>query len=139
MARGNRISSKPLVYFQSAPGNLLDPVRGGGGITEWLWKGSDGAPVAEIDTTVFYPQGKMPLRHRLNFTMVGQRAELVDEAIENERRSWPDDHDVYFYYRYQSGHPVLNVKTAEPTVDGRVRCVPAQRPGSVSRGDVPWE
>jgi predicted ATPase len=107
--------------LQAAPGNLLDPVRGGGGIAEWLWKGSDGAPVAEIDTTVFYPQGKMPLRHRLKFTMVGQRAELVDEAIENERRSWPDDHDVYFYYRYQSGHPVLNVKTDDPTVDGRVR------------------
>jgi hypothetical protein len=25
----------------------------------------------------------MPLRHRLEFTMVGQRTELVDEAIEN--------------------------------------------------------
>jgi predicted ATPase len=63
----------------------------------------------------------MPLRHRLKFTMVGQRAELVDEAIENEHRSWPDDHDVYFYYRYQGGHPVLNVKTDEPNADGRVR------------------
>jgi hypothetical protein len=29
----------------------------------------------------------MPLRHRLKFTVVGQRAELVDEAIENEHAS----------------------------------------------------
>ena len=98
--------------LQSAPGNLLESVRTGGGITEWLWKGSDGAPVAEIDTTIFYPQGTMPLRHRLKFTMVGQRAELVDEAIENEQRR-PGERDVFFYYRYQSGHPVLNVKTDE--------------------------
>lgn len=106
--------------LQSAPGNLLDPVRAGGGLTEWLWKGSDGVPVAEIDTTVSYPQGKMPLRHRLKFTVVGQRAELVDEAIENEHPSRPGDPDVYFYYRYQGGRPVLNVKTDAPTGDGRV-------------------
>ena len=73
---------------------------------EWLWKGSDGAPVGEIDTTVFYPQGKMPLRHRLKFTVVGQRAELVDEAIENDHSERPDESEVYFYYRYQNGHPV---------------------------------
>jgi predicted ATPase len=107
--------------LQSAPGNLLESVRTGGGIGEWLWKGSDGAPVAEIDATIFYPQGKMPLRHRLQFTMVGQRAELVDEAIENERPNWPGEPDVYFYYRYQSGHPVLNVKTNEPAGGHRPR------------------
>jgi predicted ATPase len=107
--------------LQSAPGNLLDPVRAGGGLTEWLWKGSDETPVAEIDTTVFYPQGKMPLRHRLKFTVVGQRAELVDEAIEDEQPNSTGDPNVYFYYRYQGGHPVLNVKTDEPAVGGRVR------------------
>jgi predicted ATPase len=111
--------------LQSAPGNLLDPVRSGGGIGEWLWKGSDGPPVAEIDTTVFYPQGKMPLRHRLKFTAVGQRAELVDEAIENEHPNRAGEPDVYFYYRYQSGHPVLNVKTAHapPGTDRALRAL----------------
>ncbi len=63
----------------------------------------------------------MPLRHRLEFTVVGQRAELLDEAIENARCDRPGEQDVYFYYRYQRGHPVLNVKTDAPTADGRVR------------------
>src|SRR5258708_22011883 len=63
----------------------------------------------------------MPLRHRLALAMVGQRAELVDEAIENEHPDWRGERDdVYFYYRYQHGHPVLNVKT-DAMSDGRAR------------------
>lgn len=107
--------------LQSAPGNMLDPVRAGGGIGEWLWKGSDEPPVAEIDATIFYSQVKMPLRHRLKFTVAGQRAELVDEAIENEHPSWAGEREVDFYYRYQSGHPVLNVKTDGPPGFDRAR------------------
>jgi predicted ATPase len=107
--------------LQAAPGNLLEPIRTGGGINEWLWKGSEEAPVAEIDATVFYPQGMMPLRHRLDFRIVGQRAELVDEAIENERPSRAVEQDVFFYYRYQNGHPVVNVRSDGPTTNGRTR------------------
>jgi predicted ATPase len=56
----------------------------------------------------------MPLRHRLKFTMVGQRAELVDEAVENEHPSRFGEVGPIFYYRYQNGHPVLNVQTTDP-------------------------
>jgi len=104
--KSNLIES--IALLQAAPGNLLDPIQAGGGIAEWLWKGSN-TPTAEIDVTVYNPHGKMPLRHRLALTMVGQRAELIDEAIENEHSASGED-DVYFYYRYQNGHPVLNVR-----------------------------
>jgi predicted ATPase len=107
--------------LQAAPGNLLEPIQTGGGIVEWLWKGSTTPPVAELDVTLFYPQGNMPLRHRLAFTMIGQRAELVDEAIENERPTRHGEPDAYFYYRYQRGHPVLNVKADAPMPEGRAR------------------
>jgi predicted ATPase len=105
--------------LQAAPVNLLDPIQTGGGISEWLWKGSETVPNAEINVTVAYPFGKMPLRHRLKFTIVGQRAQLVDEAIENARPNKSVEQDVYFYYRYQNGHPVVNVKTDGPIADGR--------------------
>jgi predicted ATPase len=53
--------------------------------------------------------------------MIGQRAELVDESIENAHRDPSQDHgDVYFFYRYQRGRPVLNVKT-RPDSEGRER------------------
>jgi predicted ATPase len=104
--------------LQAAPGNLFDPVRAGGGITEWLWKGSGGTPGSEIDATVFYPQGILPLRHRLEFAAVGQRVELLEEVIEDEHPRLPGDSDVY-YYGYQAGRAVLNAKTDAPTGDGR--------------------
>ncbi|MHC5732439.1 MAG: AAA family ATPase, partial [Nostoc sp.] len=44
----------------------------------------------------------------MNLTSIVQRLELVDEAVENERPSLGSD-DVYFYYRYQRGRPVLNI------------------------------
>jgi predicted ATPase len=49
------------------------------------------------------------LRYCLSFTMVGQRLELVDEAVENER-AFAGHTDAYFFYRYQNGHPTLNVR-----------------------------
>lgn len=110
-----------VTVLQAAPGNLLEPIQRGGGIGEWLWKGADRTPVAEIDATVANAQGNMPLRHRLALTMTGQRAEVVDESIENERPNLQaEQKDVYFYYRYQRGRPVLNARTAQD-LDGRVR------------------
>ena len=103
-----------IALLQAAPGNLLEPIQTGGGIGEWLWKGGDSAPTAEIEVTVSPPQVKMPLRHRLEFTMVGQRAELADEAIEDADPAANPD----FYYRYQRGLPLLTVKwQARPDFD----------------------
>jgi len=95
-------------FLRNSCRDLTSPIRGGGGIEEWLWKGSSAIPTAEIDTTIFYPAGLMPLRHNISFTMAGQRFQLVDEAVENERAEAQNLTDVRFYYRYRSGHPVIS-------------------------------
>ena len=46
--------------------------------------------------------------------MVGQRAELVDESLEDGSPALQTRDD--FFYRYQRGRPVLNVKTAEERI-----------------------
>ncbi len=56
-----------------------------------------------------YPQRSQTLQYQLSLTVAGQKLELVDEAIENEQPFAGED-DVYFYYRYQRGRPVINVK-----------------------------
>ena len=87
------------------------PIREGGGVRDWLWKGASHLPAATIDITVEYPNGP-PLRYRLSFTESGARFQLMDEAVENEQATRGNE-EPYFYYRYQEGHPMLNVFTQE--------------------------
>lgn len=110
-----------ISLLRSTRADFAQGLRERGGVAEWLWKGAKHAPLAEIDATVTYPEGRMPLRHRFSFTSVGQRVELADEAIEDERASEPNSSQPYFYYRYQSGQPVLSVFTdlTESTKEGR--------------------
>lgn len=99
-----------LGILRAAPKDLAEPIREGGGIGEWLWKGSEKKAIAEIAVILDNPSGQQPLRYRLSFGMVGQRLELVDESLENKEKTDRWEQDVYFFYRYQRGRPVLNVR-----------------------------
>ncbi len=91
--------------------DLQAPIREGGGVLDWLWKGAARLAAATVDVTIEYPKGQ-PLRYRLSFTETGARFELRDEAVENEKPRAGTE-EPYFYYRYQGGHPVLNIFTQE--------------------------
>jgi len=98
-----------IELIKAAPKDFLTPIRDGGGVRDWLWKGSIKTPTAIIEAVFANPKGPANLRYRLSFTEVAQHFEIVDERVENE---YPDQgHDQpYFYYRFQNGHGVLNVK-----------------------------
>lgn len=109
-ASGKSNLIEAIGLLKATPTDLTAPIRKGGGISDFLWKGDQGTPTAEIETIVDYPEGVMPLRYRLGFTSSGQRLELIDEAVENELSN-SGESQPYFFYRYQQGRPVLNVKT----------------------------
>ena len=110
-ASGKSNLIEALSLLEAAPRDLQRTIREGGGIREWLWKGADSAPTATVEvTTMALSPKSMPLRYRLSFTETGQRFELRDEAVENETPTNPSDEKPDFYYRYQEGHPVLNVR-----------------------------
>lgn len=101
-----------IALMQSAPGQLNTPIREGGGIHDWLWKGGKELPTASLEATVdpLLPTlQEMPIRYRFDFTESGKRFEIVDERIENAD-PYPQHDDPYFYYRYENGHPVLNIR-----------------------------
>jgi len=109
--KSNLIEAVSLL--QAAPRDISIPVRKGGGVYDWLWKGSKDTPVAGIEAIIQPPQsGSKDLRYWLSFTEAGQRFELVDEKLEN---SSPDSGEAepYFFYRYQHGRPVINVREEE--------------------------
>ena len=98
--------------LRSAPSDIRAVIRRGGGVSDWIWKG-DPEGVASIDILIRNPQGNMPLRHVLAFRKENQAFRLVDERIENEK-SYPkygNPSKIYFYYHYNDGNPVINVKT----------------------------
>lgn len=105
--KSNLIES--LELLRATPKDLLTPVRDGGGVRDWLWKGVTKPPIAKIDAVIENPKGPVPLRYVLSFTEVGQRFEIVDERVENAS---PDHghQNPYFYYKLENGHGVLNVK-----------------------------
>ncbi len=97
-------------FLRSAPKELRDVTRKGGGVAEWIWKGNPASP-ASVQWVVNYSLLPKPIRHLLAFRAISQAFSLDDERVENTEPTNPNEQDVYFYYRYQNGHPVLN--TAE--------------------------
>ena len=89
-ASGKSNLIEAIGLLKATPIDLTVPIRKGGGIREWLWKGSKETPIAEIEVTVDYPKRKMPLRYRLGFTVVSQRMEIVDEVIRDDGTSFYD-------------------------------------------------
>ncbi len=100
-----------LGLLAATPNDLAAVVRKGGGSREWLWKGVPPADSAEIDAVLERRNGQA-IRYRLSLGSVRTRLELLDEAIEEIELdpNREDVDDVDFYYRFQRGHPVFNVK-----------------------------
>ena len=94
--------------LRSAPRDLVSPIRKGGGIHDWIWRGKpEGA--ARIEAIVENPQGSQALRYRLGFAERGQRFELIEERIENEQSD--EGHvEPYIYYNQKGGQAFITYK-----------------------------
>jgi predicted ATPase len=98
-----------IELLRATPTAFASAIRDGGGVREWLWKG-DSLAHATLDARLARGPKKGSLRYLLQFAAAGARAEIVDEAIEEAVKHDPNAKDVYFYYRFQKGNPVLNVR-----------------------------
>ena len=47
-----------IELLRSAPEQLLKPIRKGGGVRDWLWKGAEGTPTASLDVLLANPKGE---------------------------------------------------------------------------------
>jgi len=99
-----------IELLAATPRDLAATIRDGGGPSEWLWKGDANGP-AEVDAVLEGAPTGRPLRYRIRFNAVQSRVEVTDEAIEEiaPAPGRPLGSDVFFYYRFQQGNPVINV------------------------------
>jgi predicted ATPase len=99
--------------LRSTPKDFAAMVGESGGISEFLWKGKGSTtPVATLEV-IASPLGvQRTIRYILSFTRERSQLKIVDERIENEK---PDKGHSrpYFYFNYNNGRPVLNLKGGE--------------------------
>lgn len=109
-ASGKSNFLEAVELLKATPEDFAAAVRLGGGASEWLWKGPGGGGPAELDAVVGPVAGTdRLLRYRLDFVADRRgRVEVFDEAIEAPEPH-PGETDPCFYYRFQRGHPALNV------------------------------
>jgi predicted ATPase len=104
-----------LSVLRAVPKDLPLPIRAGGGVRDWLWKGDDDAAeaVVEIVTrgTPKGPSGELgpQLRYRLTFGAEADRFTVLDERLENALAT-PGHGRPYFYFGYEHGRPMLSVR-----------------------------
>ena len=106
--KSNFIEALELIH--ATPTDISDAIRIGGTAGEWLWKGASPPKPAEIEARLCPNDLIHELRYRLSFTEANSRLEILDEALEDTMPHKPGEKDVFFYYRFQNGHPVINVK-----------------------------
>ena len=99
-----------LELLRATPTDFAAAIRDGGGAEEWLWKGDDLPPTIEVETGPF-PVTDQSLRYRLSFYTIGHRVDIIDEAVEEATSQGVDP---YFYYTFQQGHPVINIRVRTP-------------------------
>ncbi|MCI0536693.1 MAG: AAA family ATPase [Verrucomicrobiales bacterium] len=109
-ASGKSNFIEAIELLHATPTDFSEPIRIGGTAGEWLWKGASPLKPAAITARLWGTNNVPELRYRLAFTEARTRLEIVDEALEHSFKSRPEETDVFFYYRYQNGHPVINVK-----------------------------
>jgi predicted ATPase len=102
-----------IELLRNAPDQLLKPIREGGGISEWLWKGAQDTPVASIevlfDEIAGHPEvSPLFLHYGLSFSISAQRFLLMDEKINRGDE---------IYYHFNNGRPLLKTLDGEKTLE----------------------
>jgi predicted ATPase len=113
---GKSNTIEALALLQSAPRDLASAIRDGSLVADWLWKGvSDKEACATIEVVTRdhlddeYFQIDASLRYRLTIREAANRLEVADERIENEVAD-PGRAKPYFYFGYENGRPMVNVR-----------------------------
>ena len=97
--------------LHAAPTDLAAPIREGGAVADWIWKGKPAASSAQIEVIVNNPYGQ-PLRYQLSFAEHGQRFELIQEKLTNEQ-PLPGHNKPYIYFEFSGGKVTLNYRDVE--------------------------
>jgi predicted ATPase len=103
-----------FAVLRAVPRDLPLPIRTGGGVKEWLWRGESKANEATLELAlspglIAQPRMSPALRYRLGFGAQGDSFVVLDERLENSEAQ-PGQLKPYFYFGYENGRAMLNVQ-----------------------------
>ena len=129
-ASGKSNLVEAISVLRAVPRDLPLPIREGGGVKDWLWKGPDGdhsgfsqvsgshVRAAHIELvftagSIAKFHGRDPsVRYKLVFGAEGDSFVVLDERLENNEPA-PGETRPSFYFGYEHGRPMLNVAGEE--------------------------
>jgi predicted ATPase len=101
-ASGKSNLVEAISLLAAAPRDLLKPIREGGGVLEWLWKGSEEVPEATLKSRLVLRNSDEPLRYFLAFTAEGARFRIANEWIN-------EDTDPKRVYSFRKGKALIRI------------------------------
>lgn len=108
-ASGKSNLIEALSIIAAAPRDIQAPLREGGGIHEWTWKGVPESPVATVQLTVGLAYRALLLRYELSFHELSARFMLLEEIVDDAPSKEIDEKPTS-YYRYELGKTEINVR-----------------------------
>ena len=126
--------------LRAVPRDLPLPIRQGGGVTDWLWKGGSiregdrtatgsgtgcGTGRSEARIELLFAEGQLAkfssgdpaVRYRWCLEREGDSFVVLDERLENHEPR-PGESKPYFYFGYEHDRPVLNGRMDVGSFDG---------------------
>lgn len=105
-ASGKSNLIEAISLLAAAPRDLLKPIREGGGVLEWLWKGEDvGYPIATLETQLVSRTRGALVQYILTFAAEGPTLAIIDEELNYsralKRASLPSPSEIYSYSKSQ--------------------------------------
>jgi predicted ATPase len=119
VGKSNFIEALELLH--ATPTDLPAAIRAGGRPMDWLWRGGNQVSSARVEAVCSAHGELRALAYRMAFTESGNRLEIVDEVLEEATKGDPQKPDVLFYYRFQGGNPVINVREFADNATGQRR------------------
>lgn len=98
--------------LRAVPKDLPLPIREGGGVDEWMWRGDEAlTPSSAAIEALFAAKAitPKPIRYRVKFGSERGTFVVLDERIENQNGT----PKPYFYFGYENGRPMLNSAKAK--------------------------
>ena len=92
-----------ISLLQAAPRELSTPIREGGGVSDWIWRGPHKqVSTAQLEAVIVSNSSELPLRYSLSFAELGQSMQVVGEKLEDNQSDHGAD-EPWAYFSTNSG------------------------------------